>query len=160
TEAKNETRPAFPQGVSDGGGAGNRTSREIPSETIHLEGGGAESGAPATTDPDLAVLIAAWLNLPEPIRAAIRALVGRAARSSCPCPVRAHFGHRQASVGRSLTTGWDHVRSASSGNPRGDRRIDESRPDWGTAVTLNPRYGGAAFNRTPRTSPGSPETVG
>ena len=37
-----------------------------------------EQGEGGTTDPDLRRLVAAWPTLPEPIRAAIRALLGAA----------------------------------------------------------------------------------
>jgi hypothetical protein len=37
---------------------------------------------PVSNDPELAVLIAAWPSLPEPIRRAIRALVGAAKEPS------------------------------------------------------------------------------
>jgi hypothetical protein len=54
---------------------GNRTLCEIPATTSLLEQGGAESGAPTPADPDLPVLVAAWPDLPEPIRRAVLALV-------------------------------------------------------------------------------------
>ncbi len=43
--------------------------------------GGAESGAPAapTLDPELARIVAAWPDLPDPIRRAVLALVGTVA---------------------------------------------------------------------------------
>jgi hypothetical protein len=60
-------------------GAGRRKGFEPPptfaDNPALLEPGGAESGAPATADPDLALLIAAWPKLPEPIRAGILAMI-------------------------------------------------------------------------------------
>lgn len=56
------------------GGAGNRTSRESREETALLETRDAKSGALAT-DPDLNHIFDAWPTLPEPIKAAILALV-------------------------------------------------------------------------------------
>lgn len=53
-----------------------RTAPASAEETVLLEQGGAESGA---LPPDLAALVAAWSNLPDHIRAAIRALVTTAA---------------------------------------------------------------------------------
>ena len=52
-----------------------------PSGKRHLRvEGGAESGALAqlALDPDLSRIVAAWPNLPEPIKAAMRALLGSA----------------------------------------------------------------------------------
>src|SRR5262245_19931287 len=64
------------------GEGGIRTLPKSPAKTALSAQGGAESGArtPANPnlDPGLASLIDAWPNLPEPIRAAIRALVGSA----------------------------------------------------------------------------------
>jgi len=61
------------------GGEGIRTSREIPERNALSEQGGAESGALAIKtrpiDPDLATLINAWQNLPEPIKAGILAMI-------------------------------------------------------------------------------------
>lgn len=60
---------------SGSGGGGIRTTPEFPEETTLLERRGAESGALASTDPDLALLIKAWQNLPDPIKAGILAMV-------------------------------------------------------------------------------------
>jgi hypothetical protein len=52
----------------------------------HFQHRGAESGAPTSAnlniDPDLALLLGAWPNLPDPIKAAVRALVESAAAAS------------------------------------------------------------------------------
>jgi hypothetical protein len=67
-------------------GAGHRTTHEKHYNTANVEQGGAESGAHATEatllTPDLAALVAAWTRLPEPIKAAIRALVASASDPS------------------------------------------------------------------------------
>jgi hypothetical protein len=51
-----------------------------PEDSANTAAGGAKSGALAlekpTIDPALAAIFDAWPTLPEPIRAAIRALVG------------------------------------------------------------------------------------
>jgi hypothetical protein len=53
-----------------------RTTPDSTEETAFLEQSGAESGALA---PDLLALVTAWPDLPDHIRAAIRALVTSAA---------------------------------------------------------------------------------
>ena len=64
-----------------------RTPLENKANTEGVDESGAESGAlpgdsdpnrtPATpTDPQLAAVVAAWPNLPEPIRRAVLALIG------------------------------------------------------------------------------------
>ena len=50
---------------------------ESTTKTALLAQGGAKSGAPAL-EPDLAAIVAAWSHLPEPIKAAIRALIASA----------------------------------------------------------------------------------
>ena len=56
------------------GGAGNRTVRESSEELALPETRGAKSGALAD-DPDLNHIFDAWPGLPEPIKAAILALI-------------------------------------------------------------------------------------
>jgi hypothetical protein len=57
---------------------------ESPEKPAPPTPGGAESGAqaaaPGATHPDLASVIAVWANLPEPIKAAVLALIRAAGR--------------------------------------------------------------------------------
>ena len=61
------------------GEGGIRTTPETGYKTAFFAEGGAESGAPTLTtpniDPDLAALIDAWPNLPDAIRAGILAMI-------------------------------------------------------------------------------------
>jgi hypothetical protein len=61
------------------GEGGIRTTRVFPEEPALPADRGAQSGAPATqtrpADPDLAALVVAWPNLPEPIKAGILAMI-------------------------------------------------------------------------------------
>jgi hypothetical protein len=59
------------------GGTGLENTADSSGKTPISETGGAESGAvSAELPPDLAKIVAAWPNLPEPIRRAMLALVG------------------------------------------------------------------------------------
>lgn len=61
------------------GEAGTEHPPQNPKKTADSEQGGAECGAlPAsstTTDPDLARVAKAWVDLPEPVRRGILAMV-------------------------------------------------------------------------------------
>jgi hypothetical protein len=61
------------------GGGGIRTPPENPGKTAFSEKGGADSGAVTlsnfSNDSDLALIINAWPNLPEAIRAGILAII-------------------------------------------------------------------------------------
>lgn len=48
---------------------------EHPSDSVGISTLSTQTGAPATTDPDLASLLDAWPTLPGPIRAGILAMV-------------------------------------------------------------------------------------
>ena len=61
------------------GGGGIRSDGKTPEKPQIVEASGAESGAPAGGDADLAAVIDAWRMLPKPIRAGIVAMV-RAAK--------------------------------------------------------------------------------
>ena len=65
--------------VAKDGQGGTRTTCEFAGETTLSDRGGAESGALLTLAPELAALVAAWPTLPDPIKSAIRALVGTVA---------------------------------------------------------------------------------
>lgn len=62
------------------GEGGIRTSLENPEKTTIFVKGGAESGAVAFREPDLALIVEAWSRLSEAIKAGILAMV-RAADS-------------------------------------------------------------------------------
>jgi hypothetical protein len=65
---------------------GIEPTQHYPEDSANNAAGGAKSGALAvekpTIDPALAAILDAWPTLPEPIKAAIRALVGSVAGPS------------------------------------------------------------------------------
>ena len=75
-------RTLLPRGTgAASGGGGIRTNSEIPPKSALSAEDGAESGAPALTNPpnpDLARVVSAWPDLPEAIRRAVLALIGSA----------------------------------------------------------------------------------
>jgi len=57
------------------GGRGIRTHLEIPANSALLEDRAAKSDALAISDPELLQVVRSWLDLSDPIRLAILALV-------------------------------------------------------------------------------------